>query len=187
MNREKMLNLLSVLPYTLIWPGNWDDVLGTERELWINDLGYGYIMCDEPTAHWEGSVLDKESWLPLKEKIENHTIQYIDIKGTPLEKLLEELLCDDYCKESDQNLLVILKGLLKLKNGPCGTFYALSTFDIEPLFFDSETEFKSNFEKDYADEYWEDMDDTMLEEWINRLSSEDNPKLKKWSVDNNIK
>lgn len=49
-----MFEILNDLPFTLIWPGSWDDVGFTEREIWVNNKEYGYIMCDEPTARWEG-------------------------------------------------------------------------------------------------------------------------------------
>lgn len=186
MTREEKIEILHNLPYTLIWPGDWDDVLGTERELWINNFGYGYIMCDEPTAHWEGNGLDEATWLPIQEKIKNRTIEYTDIVGTVLEELLEVLLCDDYCKEDAENLYEILDGLLELKNGPTGYFYALATDTIEPLFFDSEAAFKEQFEKDYADEYWEDMDDSLLQTWIDRLIKENDKKLREWSIKNNL-
>ena len=47
MTRDEMLTALGKLKYASIWPGEWEDVGFTERELWINGLGYGYIMCDE--------------------------------------------------------------------------------------------------------------------------------------------
>ena len=49
MTRGEMLNILGKLEYALIWPDNWEDVGFTEREIWINSQGYGYIMCDEST------------------------------------------------------------------------------------------------------------------------------------------
>ena len=48
MTREKMLEILGNLPFMYIDPeGGWKDVGFTEREIWINSKGYGYVMCDE--------------------------------------------------------------------------------------------------------------------------------------------
>jgi len=186
MTRNEMLNILNNLPYTLIWPGNWDDILGTERELWINNLGYGYIYCDEPTAHWAGELqLDKNKWEDIKTKIEKRVLTFDDIKETGLENLLNGLSYNEYDFENCADLINDLSNLLFLENGPFGKIYALQTFETV-MYFNSESLFKREFEKDWADEYWNDMDDELLKTWINRLKNENNSELQEWKNKYNL-
>lgn len=43
MKRKAMLALLADLPFAMIWPDSWEDIGFTEREIWVNGKGYGYI------------------------------------------------------------------------------------------------------------------------------------------------
>lgn len=47
-------------------------------------------------------------------------------------------------------------------------FARMATFDV-PQYFDKKADFKAAFERDWADEKWEDMSDDLVAEWINRL------------------
>ncbi|MEE1060062.1 MAG: hypothetical protein U0K92_11885 [Treponema sp.] len=72
-----------------------------------------------------------------------------------------------------------------MKNGDCGYFYAVPESN-GPLFFDNETEFNSAYERDWADETWEGMNDETLKRWINRLSNENDPALQNWAIRNKL-
>ena len=51
MTRDEMIQKLASVSFCLIDPSSdWKDIGFTEREIWVNAKGYGYIMCDEPTA-----------------------------------------------------------------------------------------------------------------------------------------
>jgi hypothetical protein len=170
MNREEKLKRLKDLPYTIIWPDStWTDVGFSERELWINSKGFGYFMCDEPNpVYWKGECLDSIKWSIIKNKIEKGVLTFIDIKETPLVELLNALSFDVYDFENITELNKDLNLLLELKNGACGFIYAIQG-DSGPVFFDNELEFKKKFERDWADEYWDDMSDEQLDIWISRL------------------
>lgn len=183
MTRQKMLEVLSDLPFALIWPGSWDDIGFTEREIWVNNKGYGYIMCDEPTDHWEGQGLTVPEWDTIKAKIENESLCYSDIKDTSVEELLFSLGYNkrDFQDDENESLSELLRGLLLLQNGPCGYLSALQTFD-GPLYFDSQSAFREAFERDWVDEKWDEMDEDLLSEWINRLCIEDDGALVEWTL-----
>lgn len=175
-----MLSSLEKLPFALIWPGNWDDLGFTEREIWINNMGYGYIMCDEPTQRWKGQGLGKEKWIDVKAKILDESLTYHDIQGTSLEDMLNAIYLD-YCDFDDQEQLCRDLSDLASTDFPEGYFYAMETLD-GTLYFDSEDDFKAAFVRDWADEYWETMNDELLAEWIERLSViDDDPALVEWA------
>lgn len=168
MTREKMLEMLADLPFAMIWPESWDDVGFTEREIWVNCKDYGYVMCDEPSAVWEGQGLSAQEWEVIAPKILDKSLTYQDIKGTVLEVLLDSLGYECNCVGSDfAGVIDNLEGLLDLSD-PCGYLYAMATFDV-PQYFDKKADFKAAFERDWADEKWEDMSDDLIAEWINRL------------------
>lgn len=187
MTREENLKILKDLPYTIIWPeSDWDDIGFTERELWFNSKGYGYFMCDEPNpTYWKGNGFDETKWNYIKVKIVDKNLSYKDIIGSPLENLLNTLYSDYTTSYDEKELNNDLQGLLKLKNGACGYFYAIPESN-GPLFFDNETEFNSAYERDWADETWEEMDDETLKRWINRLSNENDPALQNWAIRNKL-
>lgn len=168
MTREEMLKMLGDLPFAMIDPGSWDDVGFTEREIWVNSKGYGYIMCDEPTAVWEGPGLPEQEWNLIKPKIIDDSLTYKDIEGTTIEDLLDTLGYGCECDDDFDEVINNLKGLLSLRCGPCGNLYAMATLD-EPQYFDQELDFKSAYERDWADVQWDEMSDELLAEWINRL------------------
>ena len=170
MIRANMLAILTDTPFVMMDPGNWEDIGFTEREIWVNSLGYGYIMCDEPSAVWEGEGLPKTEWLRINPKIINETLTFEDIAGTVLEELLNELWYDPD-EENFSRTICNLKGLVSLEPDPCGYLYALATMD-EPRYFNSEQEFKAAYERDWADVLWEDMSDDLLSVWIGRLKNE---------------
>lgn len=169
MSREEMLSALGQLNYSLIWPGDWDDVGFTEREIWVNDKGYGFIMCDEPTQYWHIPGIDADKWARIKSAFNDSQLTFADIKETPLKSMIEGVGLDvDECNSSD--LCNILRGLV-LADYATRPFYAMSTIDgIE--YYDTEESFKAAFERDWADVYWKDLSDEMLTTWLNRLKKE---------------
>ena len=173
MTREEMLDALGKLKFALIWPGRWEDVGFTEREIWINGLGYGYIMYDEPTQHWEGPGLGKDKWPRIKEKILNKTLTYEDIAGTTIADCLDTINYGYEYYDDQEKLLADLYELA-LTDYPEGCFYAMATID-GIKFFGVEEEFKKFFEREWADKYWEEMSDDLLAEWIDRLRIQDEP------------
>lgn len=180
MTREKMLQLLADLPYTLIWPGSWYDVGFTEREIWVNSKGYGYIMCDELTGYWEGNGISAQKWETLKPKIIDQSVSYSDIHGTEIEELLSCMnYAMDYLEEDNRMLNSVLTGLLNLKQGACGYIYALHK-EEGIQYYDSESDFRADFERDWVDVEWAKMDDVLLAEWIDRLSFDGDGKLTEW-------
>ena len=182
MTREKMLEILSDLPFAMIWPGSWDDIGFTEREIWVNNQGYGYIMCDEPTGRWDGPGLTETEWASIQTKLEDENISYTDIIGTSIADLLSSFGYEEGDLDEDEEYLFdLLKGLLTLERGPCGHLYAIQT-DDGPMFFDSEEAFNKAYERDWADESWDDMSDDLLAEWIDRLSIEDDIALVHWML-----
>lgn len=187
MTRDEMLKILKDLPYVIVWPdSSWNDISGTERELWVNSEGYGYFMCGEPNpTYWKGNGFDESKWNNIKLKIEEKNLTFDDIIGTPLEQLLNTLY-SDYITSNDKNTLNNdLQGLLKLKNGACGYFYAVPDYN-GPLFFDNEEDFKKEYERDWAENLWKDMNDESLKTWITRLIDENNPDLNDWIIRNKL-
>jgi len=184
MTHEQMLRVLEDVPYVLIWPGNWDDVGFTEREIWVNSKGYGYIMCDEPTQCWEGPGLGAEKWVTVKQKILNGSLTYDDIKNTSIEDLLDAIYLGYGSFDDQDQLCADLTGLAAT-DYPMHYFYALETIE-ETRYFKSKEEFWNAYERDWADEYWDDMDDVLLAEWIRRLRVEEDPLLVEWVRRNSV-
>lgn len=82
MTREDKLKILKNLPYTIIWPeASWTDILGTERQLWVNSEEYGYFLCDEPNLYyWKGPGLDLSKWNDIRDKIEKESLTFGDFE-----------------------------------------------------------------------------------------------------------
>lgn len=170
MTRKEMLKILGKLEFALIDPGPWKDVGFTEREIWVNSKGYGYLSCDEPIACWDGEGVSEDKWKEIKSLLEADMLTYEDIKGTSLEELIEDLFYGNYDYD-DQDLNYTLRGLLDLENGATGHLYAMDTIE-GPEYFDNEKDFKAAYERDWADCCWEEMDDELLAVWIARLRNE---------------
>lgn len=168
MTREEMLNLLRSVEFELIDPpSSWKDIGFTEREIWVNSKGYGYIMCDEPTRWWEGSGIEESKWNVIRTKLANDSIALADIEGTSLEDLLDEFGFDEGWDDLRDTLL----GLLDLPKSPPQNLFCLQTIDGNQ-FFITEGTFKKAYERDWCDYEWDELSDEMLAEWINRLLNE---------------
>lgn len=186
MTREKLLELLADLPFAMIWPGSWDDVGFTEREIWVNNKGYGYIMCNEPTGSWEGHGLSQAEWEAIKEKLAEECLSYSDIKNTAIDDILTSMGYEESDFEDDDSELAALLGdLLSLPDRTTGYLAAIQE-ETGISFYASNAEFRNAWERDRADKIWADMDDELLSTWINRLSVETDDMLIEWAKRNNL-
>lgn len=174
MTREDMLTALGKLQFTLIWPGDWEDIGYTEREIWVNSVGYGYILCDEPTQYWEGPGLEGK-WPIIKEKINHETLTYEDIEGTSLVDMLNAIYFE-YNDFGDSRQLCQDLSSLAMTDYPEKYFYAMETVEGTE-YFDSAEAFNAAYERDWADEAWKDMDDNLLSKWVDRLNIEESPSI----------
>lgn len=170
LSREEMLDKLHSVEFQYLWPGDWKDIGFTEREIWVNSKGYGYLSCDEPNGScWYGDGLSKSEWLRIKEKLENETLEFSDFQGTCLENALNELYVCGYDPDDDYSEPnKVLKTLLDLRNGAVGKLYACLEED-GPVFFDNEEEFRKFYERDWCDYAWDELEDDILEKWVERL------------------
>lgn len=167
MNRKKMLNILHTAPFALIDPpSSWKDIGFTEHEIWVNAKGYGYIMCDEPTARGNVSGIKSEKWQTIRKKLMEKSLTFNDIEETSLIELLEAITFGEYCENDDP--CEYLEGLLELPEEQIGEIYYLQTIDGWMFFVTSEA-LNRMLERDWCDYEWDDLSDEMLQCWINRL------------------
>ena len=170
MTREEMLDILHDVRFALIWPpSSWEDIGFTEREIWVNSKGYGYIMCDEPTYRGEVPGVEQAKWTSIRKKLMAKALTFEDLKGTSLIELLDIVTFNEYCEDDDP--CDYLEGLLDLPDDQLGCIYFLQTFDGWE-FFDSEEVRDNMLERDECDYEWDELSDEMLAEWINRLLDE---------------
>lgn len=171
MTRDEMIQKLASVSFCLIDPSSdWKDIGFTEREIWVNAKGYGYIMCDEPTA-WceiEGVPLDK--WHDIRNKLSCRNLQVEDIEGTSLLELLDKITYGSFCKDFD-NPSDYLTGLLDLPAEELKCIFGLDTFGGWQFFATKEA-FNKACERDWCDCAWNELSDEMLFVWINRLFNE---------------
>ena len=171
MTRTDMLRALSCVPFTLIDPlSEWEDIGFTERPIWVNSKGYGYIMCDEPCSSCEVDGVPLEKWKPIRQKLADGSLKLQDIEGTSLSDLLEEITYG-YFDEDEDDLCNILRGLVDLPSEQLERIYGVQT-DDGWQFFSTQEEFNEAYERDWCDYAWETLSDEMLEEWISRLTDE---------------
>ena len=180
MTRAEMLHALSCVPFALIDPlSEWEDIGFTERPIWVNSKGYGYIMCDEPCSSCEVDGVPLGKWKTIHQKLANGSLQLADLEGTSLSGLLEEITYG-YFDEDEDDLCDILRGLVELPSDQLERIYGVQT-DDGWRFFSTQEEFNRAYERDWANVTWEDLDDEMLIEWLDRLSTEPDPRLESWS------
>lgn len=172
MNREEMLNKLRCLSFTLIDPASdWDDIGFTEREIWVNSKGYGWILCDEPTQWCQVSGITAKKWAEIKAKISSATLRFEDIEGTSLVELLKEITYDEFCEDYDDPC-DYLNGLSQIEDDQINVIFAMDTIEGWQ-FFATEEAFKLAYERDWCDVTWEELSDEMLARWIDRLVDEE--------------
>ena len=171
MTKKEMLKKLSGLRYNLIWPdSSWEEIGFTERPLWINNKGWGYIMCDEPCDFGKIEIFSEDKWKIIREKLQNKKLKLQDIEETSLEELFFNYYdVDD--EEEYEGLNNVLSGLLSLPDKLGEYIYWADTFDGFD-FFNSEVEMYDSLDFRDCYECWENMDNKTLEIWIERISSE---------------
>ena len=165
MDRAEMLKYLSRIRFAIFFPDNsWEDVGFTEREIWVNSKGYGYIACDEPTAWWKLSGISKETLSFIQETIRSNAVTYRDVEQTSLAELLSDIEYD----ETEDDLNDILKDISSLPTKTYRHIYCMAT-DDGIRFFSSKRDFDRVYERDWADCCWKDMNDDTLRRWVQRL------------------
>lgn len=161
MDRNSILEKLSRLRLCVFWPDSWEDIGFTEREIWINSKGYGYIACDEPCRFVELKDCSDEFLASIKMKLKNNELSIEDIKETSIEDMFYDEEDFDSFKEV----------LLRLPDHINGSLFGGEIFD-DWLFFNTEEEMINYFEKSYTYYYgmeWQEMDDNLLSIWYSRI------------------
>ena len=168
MKREEMISKLQTLTFAYV--DDLPDAGFTERPLWVNNKGYGYLSCDDPSDQcWEGEGLEPERWEIIKRKLSTGNLLLEDLDGTSLLELLDIMYYPEFPKDEDP--CEYLQGLLTLPDGPLHQIYCMNSVDGW-LFFATEEEFNKAYERDWCDYAWEDLSDEILSECIDQLSEE---------------
>ena len=167
MTREEMLNKLQGIGFAFIDPASgWEDIGFTERVIWVNAAGYGWVACDEPnTFYGKLDPIPDDVLYNIKERLRDGSLVFEDVAGTSLTEI-------PFCTLDDENLFEFLKGVLELPDKLGTEFYCVDTIDgIE--FCTSEKECQKLLMRDWCDIKWEELNDKMLRIWIDRLAEED--------------
>lgn len=171
MTREEMLNILHSISFSLIDPASdWEDIGFTEREIWVNAKGYGWILCDEPTQWCQVPGLNAKKWSEIKDKISKGYLRYEDIEGTSLVGLLKEITYGEFCQDYDDPY-EHLEELVQIEEKQIDTIFAMDTIEGW-RFFTTEEAFKVAYERDWCDTSWDELSDELLACWIERLIDE---------------
>lgn len=172
MSREELLDWLHSLSFNYIEPeSSWEDIGFTERPIWVNSKGYGYLACDDPSdACWIGEGIEQKKWSSIRDRLLKRELSYSDIQGTSLVDLLNVMTWFlPYIKfKSSDNITEYLQDLLTLPEKAVLNIYGMADF-AGWLFFDSEIEFKRKYERDWCDIIWDELQDDELLEWHRRL------------------
>lgn len=166
MVREEMLSKLRTIEFKYIDPlSEWEEIGFTERPIWVNSKGYGYLSCDDPSdIFWEGMIPD--NWCALRKKLSEGLLSMSDIAGTSLGELLQTITCEDFSEEFVVS--EILDELLKFPEDFRGKLFVMNSSEGW-YYFTSEDEFREAYERDWCDVSWEELDDKDLVCWIERL------------------
>lgn len=173
MDRIEMLDKLSRLRFCIFWPpAEWRDIGFTERPIWVNSQGYGYIGEDdysEPCSCMQIEGIPQKQILELKKKMDDGSITYRDIERTSLVRLN-----DCYMRDEEVFLEQLLRNHLNsLPDNYVDRLYCEITWDGW-IFFDSEENLIAYNEDEfcsdaYFGERWDSMDDSLLSTWYNRI------------------
>ena len=164
MTREQMLKKLKSLDFSYIDPlPEWTDVGFTERPIWINSKGYGYLSCDDPSdMYWIGEKVEQHKWKSIRKNLREGTLARKDIEGTSLVELLEDIALDD-------NVCEYLEGILDLPDILKEDFIYVMNSIEGYVFFESKQKFDDAYKRDWCDYSWDELDNEILKEWINRI------------------
>ncbi len=170
MTRAEMLKRLSKVEYTELWPEyEWEDVNGTELQIWINGNGYGFFTHDDQAYCYRLAGIPDHKWKTIREKLQDNKLSFDDVQGTSLTKLG---ICEDYDPSNPWDLNEPLKDLLSLPGSLGEFFYCADAFD-DYHFFNTEEEIYEYVKRDECDTKWEELNDDELAEWIKRLEKID--------------
>ena len=176
MTREEMLAKLSTVKFEFLDPpSEWKDIGFTERPIWVNPKGYGYVMCDEHIESGECDGLSEENWISIREKISKSALTIADIEDTSLAEIINDWMFNsllDYrdTEEEPDEISTFFAGLKDLpQKAPEHLWWMEDSDGSELIFFSTEESFKKSYERDWCDYSWNDLDDDTLEEWIKRL------------------
>ena len=102
MTRNEMLDILHNTQFEYIdSDGQWEDIGYTERPIWVNSKGYGYVLCDEPIESGECEEIPREKWSSIKRKLNQRALTIADIEDTPLYGIVDDWLFDSLLEEKD--------------------------------------------------------------------------------------
>ena len=168
MLREEMLNKLHTLDFQYIDPpSDWKDIGFTERPIWVNSKGYGYLSCDDPSDnYWVGKGIEQEKWETIRKKLANGTLQFEDIEDTILKELLDVVSYGEFYEDADP--CEYLDGLLELPAGHLDQIYCMDSLDGW-RYYSTEEEFNKAYGRDEYDYAWDELADDVLACWIDRL------------------
>lgn len=161
-----MLQKMKNLDFRYIWPGNWKDIGFTERPIYLNGKGYGYIYEEEPCDNWKLESFSNEKWQVIRKKLQSGKLVLDDLSGTALEG--EEDIWDMLSETDD--VCDLLSGLMRLPEELDEHIYCVSSFDGYD-FFATYEDFKEAVERNDCDYKWEDLSDDVLEMWVERLAN----------------
>ena len=163
-----MLSVLHDLSFSLIWPGDWDDIGFTERPIWVNGLGYGFIYSDENCEQYQILVKDKDEFISIINKLNDDTLTIEDIKDTSLYRFLDQII--DISELDEDILYANLEGLSNVSN--ISEYVYCSVYGYDGVaFFSTYEELQQFVERDYCDYCWNDLPDEELKLWIERLNN----------------
>ena len=168
MTREEMIAKLQTLTFAYV--DYLPDTDFTERPLWVNAKGYGYLACDDPSDRcWDGAGLSSEKWTSIRKQLSMKTLKLEDLEGTSLLGLFDIMYYDGFLEDEDPCLY--LEELLTLPEDSLDHIYCMST--IEGLkFFSNKEDFRKAYERDWCDCKWEELSDDTLAGCIDQLSDE---------------
>ena len=164
MTRNAILLELKKLRFCVFWPENWDDVEFTERPMWINSFGYGYIACDEPCDFGIINNISDDIVHSFKESILNNTLTYDEFRKSPF-------VFSPYFITNEIEFKSNIKEYLNIPDHVNNSIFCGVT-ESDWLFFNSEEELILAFDKqnDSGGCYtWEELDDELLNTWYDRI------------------
>lgn len=170
MTRAEMLNRLSKIEYTEIWPhDDWKDIGYTELQIWVNGNGYGYFCHDEQSICYKLDRIPDQKWEIIQKKIAENKLTIDDVQGTSLTNLY---IIKEYDPDVPCDLNEMLNELITLPKSLGEFFYCADTFG-DYRFYNTENEIYESIKRDDCDTKWDELNDDELAEWIMRLESID--------------
>ena len=168
MTRSEKIALLHTLTFAYV-----DYLPGagfTERPLWVNARGYGYLSCDDPSDQcWEGNGIAPEKWKAIRQQLGEGKLQLKDLQETSLLQLLDLMYFDTF--PDDEDPCKYLHDLLTLSENSPDRIYCMNTIGGWQ-FFACEKDFRSAYERNWCDYTWEELSDEVLAACVEQLINE---------------